>query len=393
MRDRRPSTMAGFSLVELLVAVTLTAILMAGLAKVFKSSLSTFVTTGEKLSNSRRNNLSLDLLYEDLNSAGMFLSDLNAEPGGLSEQAPPFFIRPNMEIQGLTTDELYFYLDQPLPFEGSLKVGAGLTTVESASSKVFQTLANPSQSLGDQDRTYTIDCGHPTYAAMVQPGHGFIRKDNFEVLNIERVLSVSGNQVKVLTGASPAVAITGLGASDAPTKVQPIPDSGVLFFAPRQMVRYRREFRKLDPMSSQATTPCLVRDQGTYSPATDSFTPTGPQQVIAENVLTFKVFLSVDSGATWAGEGKTYKGLDAGWHKGIRKELDDKLATVGRDGFKTTVESRIWFRDIPTLVRVDVTTRTATARGEYDTRGQGATHAEVTQSLILMPRHFGLPIT
>lgn len=75
MANRRifPSRNAGFSLVELLVAMVFTALLMAGMAKVFQASLGTFYTAGEKMSSARRNRLSLDILYDDLNTAGMFL--------------------------------------------------------------------------------------------------------------------------------------------------------------------------------------------------------------------------------------------------------------------------------------------------------------------------------
>ena len=64
----------------------------------------------------------------------------------------------------------------------------------------------------------------------------------------------------------------------------------------------------------------------------------------------------------------------------------------GRAGFTTTRVSEQWFRLIPTLVRVDVTTRSATQRTEYGTTADTAAYKQLTQSLIFVPRHSGLPI-
>ena len=121
----RQARRRGFSLVELLVALVFTMVLMAGMANVYKASLSAFYTSGETISSSRRNRMSVDLLVEDLNQAGMFLTDLSVPPA-VSEAMPTFLILPNMAVSGAgsddpaTADELYFYLDQPLPFEGTV---------------------------------------------------------------------------------------------------------------------------------------------------------------------------------------------------------------------------------------------------------------------------------
>ncbi|MFZ1613787.1 MAG: hypothetical protein WAT51_06420, partial [Holophaga sp.] len=119
----------GFSMVELLVALVFTTILMAGLASVFKASLSTFYTSGEILSSARRNRMSIDLLGDDLNTAAMYLTDLSVPPPVVPTN-PPFYIIPNVLIAGAgtsdpqRTDELYFYLDQPVPFEANLGIAA-----------------------------------------------------------------------------------------------------------------------------------------------------------------------------------------------------------------------------------------------------------------------------
>ena len=116
----------GFSLVELLVALVFTMTLMAGMANVYKASLSSFYTSGESISHVRRNRMSMDLLADDLNQACMYLADL-AVPPATSATMQPFFVWPNMPIEGsddpATSDELYFYVDQSLPFEGTLVTG------------------------------------------------------------------------------------------------------------------------------------------------------------------------------------------------------------------------------------------------------------------------------
>ena len=50
-----------------------------------------------------------------------------------------------------------------------------------------------------------------------------------------------------------------------------------------------------------------------------------------------------------------------------------------------------WFREIPVLIRVDVTTRTSLRREEYGTTATPTlSYKEQTHSLVLRPRHFGL---
>jgi hypothetical protein len=167
------------------------------------------------------------------------------------------------------------------------------------------------------------------------------------------------------------------------------------------MVRYRIVMLALDPDPLKTEgIPCLVREQGEYS--WDGNINFGSRQIITENVSEFKVYLSVNGGKSWAGldtaPGGT--GFEAGWNGngGIRGLVDKQLETAGRPDFKSTRVSEHWFRDIPTLVRVDLTTRTATKREEFATQ-QGEppeahkrVYKEFKQSLIFVPRHSGLPM-
>ena len=96
-KPRSRAHIQGFSLVEMLVALVFTGILMAGMATVFKTSLSTFYTSGEQLSSARRNRMSIDLLGDDLNAACMYLLDPSVPPAVVATN-PPFYILPNMAV-------------------------------------------------------------------------------------------------------------------------------------------------------------------------------------------------------------------------------------------------------------------------------------------------------
>jgi hypothetical protein len=170
-----------------------------------------------------------------------------------------------------------------------------------------------------------------------------------------------------------------------------ITNSGVVFILPTQMVKYHVAMVKLDPNAANGV-PCLVREQGTYDPGS-AFTPIATlTQIIAENIAGFKVYLSADSGATWAGQAVTATGLAAGWASGIQAALNTQLGNVARADYTTTTGNLSWYRDIPVLVRLDVTTRTAIQRAEYSTTATSLAYKNLTQSLVLVPRHFGLTL-
>ena len=180
MAELRPSGGArGFSLVELLVALVFTMVLMAGMANVYRASLSSFYTSGESISSVRRNRMSLDLLADDLNQACMYLADL-AVPPATSATMQPFFIWPNMPIEGsddpTTSDELYFYVDQSLPFEGRLVAG----TTQSSTAELVLSGAAPTVA----DNSLTIECGNASYVNMVEQGQLLLFKDAWEAASI-----------------------------------------------------------------------------------------------------------------------------------------------------------------------------------------------------------------
>jgi len=315
----------GFSLVEMLVALFFTLVLMAGMATVFKTSLTTFYTSGETLSSVRRNRMSIDLLSDDMNNAGMYLYDISSPPA-VGSSNPPFYILPNQAVANAgtddpaTADQLFFYMDEPLPFEGTLSL-VGPTSGRSNDYLVLNQSAQV-----DADRIFSVDCKTAEFAAMVKQGQVVIFKDSFESAYIGGTPTVSGTTVTFTTTADANLALTGKGSSGY-TQTPHIQNSGVVFILPAQMVRYSVAILKLDPQIENGI-PCLVRDQGTYS--SGGFVADGTQQIITENVSGFKVYLSADSGSTWAGYGQSYATFAAGWDQGIRKALDDQLALYPR---------------------------------------------------------------
>jgi hypothetical protein len=332
-------------------------------------------------------------LNEDINAAGMYLTDLTIPPQTLAGN-PPFYIIPNVPIVSVgaddpkITDELYFYLDEPLPFEGTIK-----------DSSLQQTAANAVMSGNvlsfSSNSAYVINCPNSDFAKQVKAGQAVVFKDFWETAHITNV-TTSGRSVTITAGATPNSNITGSGASGLPPKAKHLNGAGVVFVKPAQMVRYRIQLLELDPNPSNPdiAIPCLVRDQGVYDWTAAGFTVTEPQQIITENVSGFKVYLSVNGGDGWAGLGFEGTGFDGGWNAvtGIRGQLDSQLRTAGRPGFRTTRGNEHWFRSIPTLVRIDLTTRTAARRAEFSAANNELAHRELTQSLIFVPKHFGLPM-
>jgi hypothetical protein len=367
MRNRS-AAQRGFSLAELLVAMLFTLILMAGMASVFKASLSSFYTTGESISSSRRNRLAMDLLSDDLNQAGMYM-DLNVLPKDIVDTNPAFVINPNVAFTGTdipsadaVTDELLFYFDDPVPFEGQLNADSVGTADLTASQAAFSTAGEVGIKFTGSDAN--------DQAKKIQPGMMLITRGNYEHKQILTARD-SGDTAYVTL--------------DEHFGDKHLGTEGVVIARPRQYVRYRIESRNWDPEKpSGVGIPCLIREQGNY-PGSGAFAPDPSlTTIVAENVTRFTVSLSADRGATWT------TGRD--WGE-IKTALNAQLATSGAPGY-TSIDANPtpahWFRYVPVLVRVNVTTRTAKARSEFSPAGNALAYKETTQSLILLPRHFGL---
>lgn len=382
-----------------MVALVFISLLMAGMANVFKSSLNTFYASGETLSSHRRNLMAGEMLYDDLNSAGMYLVDLMSPPS-FSATNPPFSITPNQTLNlgitdpnipvaqnTVTYDILTLYMDQPLPFEG--------TNQNATTGADEDLLAGTIQT----NKVFTIKLKDANQVAQVKPGMKLIFKDSFHAYDIGTV-TAAGNLVTITTVDKPQLASgTPTSSGDAATQGHRF-DAPVVLVTPSQQVRYTVQLKSWDPSDPTKQIPCLVRQQGTYDTA--GFTPDPTlESVIAENVSGFKVYLSMDPSNTvkamkdvWGG----YQNAATDWAApgGILSVLNGQISDaggLGRAGFKLISDANLnWFRDIPVAVRVDITTRTSTARTEYQSAATGRAYRDTTQTLVLVPRHFGLSL-
>ncbi len=392
------SPQRGFSLAELMVSLLFTGLLMAGMARVYKASLTSFQTSAERLSAGRRSRVAIDMLSDDLNAAGMFMWDLSKYPTILSTSNPGFWINPNVSLTlsdgTVKSDQIFFYFDEPLPFEAKMAAGSGgAYGVVGLSNNVAT-----GQALTAANTSLTIDTGDPSFATMIKKGQRLVVKDGWPGFIVSKDPIVSGSLVTVDPGID-TLAPSGTGnsmqnadgsATGANVVSNPNHKIGapVTFMNVAQSVVYTIQSRSIDPADPAHTVPCLVRQQGPYDPG--GLTTVTSTQVLAEDVSDMKVYLSVDGGRTWLRE-TAATGLASGWNSGYRTQVEAALASgYGRTNYMSLADPA-WFREIPVLVRVDVTTRTSMQRTE-NTNSVTPTmgYKEQVHSLVIRPRHFGL---
>lgn len=397
----------GFSLVELLVALVFVGLLMSGMAKIYQSSLNTFYVSGETISSGRRNRVAMDLLYDDLNAAGQYLTNMTVYPT-FSAANPGFYILPNQAFANTDvpaakalTDQLYIYLDESLPFEGTLHnpAGAGPTFVTTSNADLVGSLAD----VATLDRTISVKFTAASYASMVKDGQFVVFKDQWGPKLINNVV-VSGDTVTfkpvdapdtekgLPTGVNPLNKdrhFAGDGIFKNPTALLPSQGGApIVFVRAAQSVRYSIRPQFLDPANPAVALPCLVREQGDFNTGGFVADP-ALQSIIAENVTGFKVYLSGDAGRTWAGLGLAADNFASGWTNGILATVNTQLASVGLPSAANASDPN-WFRETPLMVRVDLTTRSAVKRTENAGVANTAEYRERLQTLYMVPRHFGL---
>jgi type II secretory pathway pseudopilin PulG len=379
---------SGFTLVEMLVALLFTGLLMAGMARIYQGSLGVFKTTAERISSGRKGRLALDIMGDDLDRAGMFLSNFRDYPV-LSAANPGFYIIPNVPVDlgdgtSHTSDELYFYLDDALPFQGTIvSPPSGINNINQA---VADGSAAPVTS--GNATTFTVNFPDPAFVNFITPG-------------VLVLFSAQADHPYPITNIIPG----GAGSSQVTFSLAQVDDgnSGMLnasvqagantvvyFMQPSQMVRYYLAAQSLDPSNPANLTPCLMRDQGAYNPG--GFVGAAPQ-IVAEDVLQVKAYLSANGGQTWAGLGlpSTTTGFSSGWSNGIVPQINSQLASYGQNDVADISQVNCWFRKVPCLIRLDITTRTSTQRTEYSkTSTTALAYGTQTRTLVIVPRHFGL---
>ncbi len=440
LRGPRRRRSAGFSLVELLVALVFTGILMAGMSTVFRASLSAFVKEGEGISTVRRNRMALETLYDDLNSNGLQLTNMTDyfDNPALTTAAPGFYVTPNvsyananLDSQGAvagwnwpvdSADELYLYFDDALPYDGTLVTTgvAGSTAIQGTAAMIGGGSGGGGTVVATTtavtNTTFNVQFDDPSYSDEIKQGMVAIFRDSWEAKSVDS-FTTSGNTLTINTRISNAISgaatpklfgqdsqDNAAGGSSKITSMGRTHLDGALvtMVNPQQQVRYSIQGLALDPEKATNLIPCLVRDQVRMGlPITD---PSAIRTVIAENVVGLKAFVSTDRGATWAGLGYSSSTTNTSgdatpWGDvtasgKFRKVLDTGLAataTKGRSAFPDT-SNPYWFREIPVLVRVDILTRTARKRSEYSTTNTTAKYGTKVQSFVVLPRHSGLPL-
>lgn len=377
----------GFSLVELMVALVFTAILMAGMFKVFQASTSTFASLSETLAIQRNARWGLNLLQEEVLQAGFLLPPYvtpGLNPTSASAQ-PPLLMQQTDYIppdESVPVDELQMVIDMPL------NVGGTLTKDTTA---------------GDTALSVAI----PSGAADVKDGDVLLIQDsNWEVFTVTGATTDSVT-IKTATSSTPLQDPYG-------NQVQPFRHASVqgihkstaefAFYRPMSVVRYTVVPRKLDPTDPEGVVPCLVRQRrplsvapnAIWAPDKDTPQTTAPadEQILLEGVTGFRVDWSFDGGKTWVRAG----GSGDDWAS-IRSAVDKVLTTSASPVIRqslgvTNLQDPYWPRYVPVLIRLDISTRTRIRRTEYnptlDPKNPVATFRTRTETLLLSPRNLGL---
>ncbi len=370
----------GFSLLEMLIAVMFIGILTAGMFRVYSSNLAGFQRVNDMIGSHRRGRWALASLQDDVSHIGFFaLVPLN-QPTGYSVTPgtqEPFMILPAptpVVVTGpdpnapatlvtaalpVNPDELQFVSDFPVPIQATVgAVAAGALTLNVVSGSM----------------------------ADVQVG------DVVAVLdaNLEQVQvgSIGGNTIAVSAGAAAMQSSTQSGGyALVPTLGSHLVGTPVFIYRPNIVTRYALQPRAWDPANPAITVPCLVRQQATYPAGGTLINWAGvPADVVAENIDAFRVDLSFDGGATWLRAG-------AGNWDAMVAAISTNLAPLGVAGVPSRDPNNpLWFRTYPFMVRLDVTSRSATPRAEASDVQGVAAYVRRTQTLMISPRNFGLPL-
>lgn len=387
--DPRPARLrAGFSLVEMLVALAFTGLLMAGMAGVFSGSMRTFTSVSETLGAQRTSRWATEQISDDIAQAGFVFPDRPLPNFILAATESLFSITPGVAVAGatrasdtdpgtavadpLTADVLQVFSDVALPVAGTWKDDTpgsepGLDTAETAA---------------PTSAAITFSRGGPTD---LRAGDVMVILDSGERGQWEyQVITAGANPVPFQTSDAALETYT------AAPKVGGIAlahRSGVpvFFVRPAQLTRYSVKAVSLDPANAAVKLPALVRQQTAYPTAGTVDWSTVPSQIIAENVQGFRVDISFDGGTTWA----RTTGNPATW-AAIQGNANAQLASSGLPTLTSITANPDWFRTINALMRIDITTRAPVRREEYSAVRGARDYRTRTQTLMITPRNFGV---
>lgn len=373
----------GFSLIEMLVAVMFIGILTAGMLRIYSVNLTGFQRVNDSIASQRRGRWALASLQDDVSSIGYFAYvGFNAPGAGdfsvVSGTQEPLMILPSPTTVYVTgpdltnpsalvrtsltpsPDELQYVSDIALPIQATL---AAITT----SGLNVNRQSGALEDLRDGDIVSILDDQFEQfYVAAAGTGGNNVVAD---------LVKTDVNQ-NINSGAYPVIRPGGKTHFGAPP---------LAFYRPKMVTRYSIQALPWDPSNSAITIPCLVRQQTPY-PIGGAAVAWGavPVEVIAENIEGFRVDISFDGGGHWTREGATSWDDMAG-------RINSALAPLGATGTPTRdINNPLWFRTYPFLIRMDVVSRSAVPKAEAGS--PVAAYVRRTQTLMVSPRNFGLPL-
>lgn len=375
----------GFSLIELLIAVLLTSLLMAGMFNVFKATASSFQTGLETLGMQRSARWGLNLLQEEILDAGYLLPAriMNNMVIGATAQPPVLMQATDYTPAGATApvDELQFIMDVPLGVEGTLN-----TAVPENGTILKLDIPSGGSLIKADDVAFIQDSSS-----------AFMLVSSISASN-EVTLKIAGDDYKAFTNTMGDDTANAGGMVDARMQKPHNISAPVTFIRPNQVVRYTVVPRALDPGDPAAMVPCLVRQ--TRPLATDPGTIWKPdfavvqadEQILLEGVTGFRVDWSLDGGKNWI----IKDGLSDGtWDK--TREFIDKIIKDHTSKFVKQSKGvddggdPFYFNYLPVLIRLDVETRSRIQRTEYNaTNPNAAAYRTRRETLMLSPRNFAL---
>ena len=372
---------AGFTLVEILVALALISVLMAGMAKVFAAGLEAGAGVQEGLYAQRSLRSAMARVSDDVRCLGYFFPPPGMRPLPVAASALPglqsaFMLLPDQplwkslgasfvlpgpgddpfEAPGRKVDELSFVLDHPLPVGGTL--------VEPVPEAPYRISVSA-------DRPLSLEAGDLVWVEDVR----------FQCARVAEAVSLPGG----FPAAVPVVPLEG-----TPALASHAAGRRVGFVRPLQVLRLAVVYLRLRGTTLPEACPCLVRFETPY-PADQAVprwaellarpqTLPGSAVVLAENVTGFRVDFSLDG--QWPGiRGEDYPSTLGNLNRAIQ-------ARYGRSEAATNPLDPLWFRHYPGVVRLTLETRSPVARARGAT-SRRCFHYE-TQSFVLTPRNFGL---
>lgn len=369
----------GFSLIEMLVAVMFIGILTAGMLRIYSANLAGFQRVNDMIASQRRGRWALASLQDDAASIGFFAFVPFNQPTGYSVASgtqEPFMILPS-PTPVLTTGP------DPANLGGALVTGPLSPNPDELQFVGDLPLSIMATVLGTTPTALTVNPLSGSLAD-VQPGDVVAILDAaFEQV---QVASVAGNTITVsATGAALAGITQAGGYALSPTLSFHQSGTPIAIFRPNVVTRYAIQARSWDPSNPAITVPCLVRQQAPYPAGGTLIVWAGATtEVIAENITGFTVDLSFDGGTTWLRQGA------ANWDAIVANI--SSLAPGGTNVNPRDPNNPLWFRRFPFLMRMDVVSRSAAPRSESASVAGQAAYVTRTQTLMISPRNFGLPL-